>query len=171
MAELVTQAEYARHRGVSPMAVSKAVKAKRILLIDGKIDPEVADIQWEKNTHPEQAARANAGKGPQLAANESSEYWLIKIRREKAEALKIELQLAEMCGKLVERAKVEAASYQVGRLLRDMVLAVPGKLAAELAAISDPMQIEIRMRDELRKVLSEISRLTRTPEDGNVRGF
>ena len=170
---MVTQAEYARIRGVSRAAVKKAVDSKRITLIDGKIDPEVADIQWTRNTHPEQAARANSGKGrnePEGPAGETSEYWLIKIRRERAEALKIEMQLEEMCGKLVERAKVEAAAYQVGRLLRDMILSVPGKLAGELAVVTEPLLVESRMREELRKVLNEITRLTRTTGEGHVPG-
>ncbi|WP_289241706.1 hypothetical protein [Delftia sp.] len=56
--ELVTQAEYARRRGVAKSAVAKAVKEQRIALIDGKIDPAVADIQWQQNT------RARADSGP-----------------------------------------------------------------------------------------------------------
>lgn len=42
--------EYARHRGVSHVAVMKAVKAGRISNIDGKIDPVVADREWAQNT-------------------------------------------------------------------------------------------------------------------------
>lgn len=47
---LLSQKEYAKHLGVSPAAVCKAVKEGRISLIDGKIDPVVADIQWKHNT-------------------------------------------------------------------------------------------------------------------------
>lgn len=55
---LITQAEYARRRGVAKSAVTKAVSERRITLIDGKIDPVVADIQWERNTR----ARADGGR-------------------------------------------------------------------------------------------------------------
>ncbi len=171
MADLVTQAEYARRRGVSRAAVSKAVDTKRITLINGMIDVEVADIQWSRNTHPEQAARANSGKGrgePDAPDGEVIEYWAMKARREKAETLKVEMQLAEMSGRLVSRDKVESAAYQAGRLLRDMILSVPGKLAGELAVVSDPLKVEIRMREELRKVLSEIARLTRAIGEGHA---
>lgn len=49
---LVTQAEYARRRGVSREAVRKAVDAGRISVLgnDKLIDPAVADIQWEQNS-------------------------------------------------------------------------------------------------------------------------
>ena len=55
---LMTQAQYAEHRGCSRVAVHKAVKEKRISLIDGKIDAAVADIQWAANT------RARAPSSP-----------------------------------------------------------------------------------------------------------
>ena len=54
---LITQAEYSKHRGVSEAAVSKAIKAGRISLIDGKIDPVAADAQWARNS------RVRAGRG------------------------------------------------------------------------------------------------------------
>jgi hypothetical protein len=56
--KLVSQAEYARHRGVSEAAVSKAVSQRRITLTpDGLIDPLAADAQWARNT------RVRAGSG------------------------------------------------------------------------------------------------------------
>ena len=42
---------YARHRGVSHVAVLKAIKAGRIIKeTDGTIDPVKADAAWEQNT-------------------------------------------------------------------------------------------------------------------------
>lgn len=74
---LMTQAEYAKHRGCSAVAVHKAVKAGRISLVtdraDGKdkIDPAVADIQWAQNSRaravsraPEPVAQAPAASSP-----------------------------------------------------------------------------------------------------------
>ena len=44
---------YARHRGVSHVAVKKAIDTGRITpLPDGTIDPVVADAQWAANTTP-----------------------------------------------------------------------------------------------------------------------
>lgn len=67
--QLVTQAEYARMRGVSKEAVRKAVLAGRISVIGDKklLDPKVADIQWQQNsrarvtTKPQQAGQDAAG--------------------------------------------------------------------------------------------------------------
>ena len=49
---------YARHRGVSHVAVKKAIDTGRITpLPDGTIDPDTADAQWAQNTlQPRKAA-------------------------------------------------------------------------------------------------------------------
>lgn len=188
--QLLGLREYARYReahglpGITLRAVQKAIESGRITTVvdekgKPKIDAEVADIQWGRNTDPDQSARANAGRdvapppfgghgtgaggsGASGGEREGSLYWDAKTRREVAEASKAELQLAEMAGGLVRRDGVERAAYEAGRLLRDMILSVPSALATELAAMTDPQAIEARMRDELRKVLDNLTRLTRT---------
>lgn len=55
--ELIRRAEYAPRRGVAESAVAKAVSEGRMSLIDGEVDPQVSNIQWERNT------RARAGSG------------------------------------------------------------------------------------------------------------
>lgn len=185
--QLMGLREYARYRearrlpGITLRAVQKAIESGRITTVVDekgrtKIDAEVADIQWGRNTDPDQSARANAGRdvapppgggdaggaGGHGSERESSAYWDAKTRREIAEATKAELQLEEMSGALVKREAVERAAYESGRLLRDMVLSVPSCLAAEVAAMTDPQAIEVRMREELRKVLADLVRLTRT---------
>ncbi len=191
--QLMGLREYARYRetrglpGITLRAVQKAIESGRITTVvdergKPKIDAEVADIQWGRNTDPDQSARANAGRDvappPSASASagghpgahsgsaggerEGSLYWDAKTRREVAEAAKAELQLAEMSGNLVKRASVERAAFESGRLLRDMILSVPSGLASELAAMTEPQAIEARMRDELRKVLDNLTRLTRT---------
>ncbi len=187
--QLLGLREYARYReahglpGITLRAVQKAIESGRITTVvdekgKPKIDAEVADIQWGRNTDPDQSGRANAGRdvspppsGGASAGNgagghgtdrEGSLYWDAKTRREIAEAAKAELQLAEMASGLVRRDGVERAAYEAGRLLRDMILSVPSGLAMELAAMTEPQAIEQRMRDELRKVLDNLTRLTRT---------
>ena len=48
--ELISQREYARRRGVTHVAVQRAIKAGRISTVNGKIDPAVADQEWQQNT-------------------------------------------------------------------------------------------------------------------------
>ena len=50
MSELLSQAEYAAHRGVSRAAVHKAARSGRIELTpDGRIDRDAADAAWLQN--------------------------------------------------------------------------------------------------------------------------
>lgn len=42
---------YARHRGVSHVALLKALRSGRIVVgVDGTIDPAVADQMWQERT-------------------------------------------------------------------------------------------------------------------------
>lgn len=191
---LVSLREYARSRetrklpGGSLRAVQKAIASGRISTVaDGKgrakIDPEVADIQWNSNTDPDQSMRANSGRdvstptgaplstpaAPGVASSaaepsapKGSEYWEARTAREQAEAEKSKIELRKLTGSLVDREAVKRAAYESGRLLRDMILAVPGDLAMELAVMTEPRDIEIRIRDELRKALDQVARVTST---------
>jgi hypothetical protein len=69
---------YARHRGVSHVAVKKAIDTGRITpLPDGTIDPDAADAQWAQNTlQPRKAAapqRASIAKARVLPEREVPE--------------------------------------------------------------------------------------------------
>ncbi len=193
--QLVSLREYARSRearnlpGGSLRAVQKAIASGRISTVADekgrqKIDSEVADIQWNSNTDPEQSMRANPGRDIGLPAAsaaqtsapapasedgpKSSAYWEARTRREQAEAEQSEIKLREMAGELVQRAAVKRASYEAGRLLRDMVLAIPGAIAPELAHLTEAREVEIRLIDELRKVLDQVARVTETSLDRRI---
>ena len=61
---LLSKSAYARHRGCDEKAVRKAINEGRISLINGKIDPDVADIQWAKNTRARASQGGTAGGTP-----------------------------------------------------------------------------------------------------------
>lgn len=52
MSTLLNQTQYAKHRGVSAMAISKLVKQGLITTKNGKIDPVKADKELAANLHP-----------------------------------------------------------------------------------------------------------------------
>lgn len=87
-------------------------------------------------------------------------YFEARAKRETAEAALAELELAQKRGDLVDRAGVARAAMAAGRLMRDMLLAVPPKIASELAAIDSPNEVETRLAAELRRVLADIARLS-----------
>jgi hypothetical protein len=67
MAKLMTQAEYARSRGLSRAAVCIAIREKRISTVEGlngrkMLDPDIADREWDENTDPDQSERARGSR-------------------------------------------------------------------------------------------------------------
>jgi hypothetical protein len=68
------------------------------------------------------------------------------------------LELKERQGNLVDRAGTERAAFSQARMLRDaLVTTLPSKYAAELAALSDPWDLERRLREIMRNELTVVS--------------
>ncbi len=160
--ELITQSAYARLRGVAKSAVAKAVAEKRISLIDGMIDPTVADIQWEKNTRVRAASGQDGGRvsTPQLAFAERpvqdtnlaiapthaappppppadpNGYSAARARREQAEAETAEIQLRKLRGELCSMQDVARGGFEAARELRDALESSVNSLASEMAGLA-----------------------------------
>jgi hypothetical protein len=132
-AQFMTQAAYSRHRGVSRSAVAKAVTDGRIVLIDGRIDPAIADAQWQNNTRARsQGNHKGVGDDPP----EALDYGSARARREHAEATMAELQLAEKTGSLLNRRGVELAMDTGIRTLRDAAVNAADQLPLDHATRS-----------------------------------
>ena len=170
--ELISQAEYARRRGVAKSAVAKAVKEKRIMLIDGKIDPAVADIQWSQNTRargdsgrsttqtgsamveqgvqPENAPGAAESAGAK-SAQPADDYQALRARREAAAVEAAERDNAREAGRLVDRADISRGVFDAFRAVRDSVMASPQRSAARVVGMGDVRDIERIITEELRR--------------------
>jgi hypothetical protein len=136
---LLTKAAYARHRGCDEKAVRQAISAGRITLIDGKIDPEVADIQWLKNTRARVAPNKTESDEPksEMSKVESDPtYMTFRMRREAADAQIAEMNEAKMRGTMLMRSDVERAIFESCREFRDYLTACARRIAAEVASIS-----------------------------------
>lgn len=169
MATLISQAEYARRRGVSRSAVTKAAKAGRITLIDGRVDPEVADIQWARKTDPHQALRGSGGRVPRApltvpgAAPADDGFSDARARRESALAELAELDLAERRGELVRTDDVQRALVGKVMGLRDSLDTLADRLSPLLAAESDPARIYALLREEVRQALHALASESAAP--------
>ena len=159
-AELITQAEYARRRGVDPTSVRDAVRAGRITLIDGKVDPAVADVQWERNTRrraravdeaPRQREPAPRGEGAYATppVDDVIDYNLERARRERYEADQAELRLAQMRGELVRADEVKAAQQRKVAALREAFLQFPARVVPMLVADPTPAAMDAILTREI----------------------
>lgn len=170
--QLLSKAAYARHRGCDEKAVRKAIAEGRISTIDGKIDPEVADIQWAKNTRARADSKRTAGggatdagspllegegaaSGPDSApgAPASNGYADYRAMREKADAeMAVRANLKD-AGLLVERAQVQRGAFDVVRAFRDSVMVIGQRAAPRCIGLADSREIEHVIVDETRKAL------------------
>ncbi len=173
---LVTQAEYARRRGVSAVAVKKAVDSDRITTVEsnGKkmIDPEVADIQWAKNTRekfrptssykpaPDHQAQLPAvgvphDGGPDLPPVVSIyDAQAARAKREYHEANLAAMREAKEAGALVDRERVVKLATDAGAAIRSSLERLPG-LALELAAMTDPLAIQALLATKIAEALAD----------------
>lgn len=158
---------YARHRGVSHVAVLKAIKAGRIEKeADGTIDPSKADAAWERNTNQAQKRKAKkpsdpprpddgeAPVGPPII-NSGPNFAQSRAIKEAYNARLAKLSYEEKSGALVRTDSVKVAWFNTLRVLRDRTLNLPDRLAPILAAETDPKTVRDMLEDELRTILND----------------
>lgn len=168
---------YAAHRGAqglrgtSHVAVLKAIESGRltepaVLKENGRwrIDATLADAQWAGNTNPvtipgrskpPPAALpppADTGRRPHAAGGGPS---LAEAKRAKAvyeaELTRLELQQTKGESVMVEEVKKEAS--RLGRQLRDLMLIIPSRNAAQLATMGDTEAIRALLEQEIESAL------------------
>lgn len=156
--------QYARHRGESLKAVQKAITSRRISgPIRGRLDFAKADAEWTRNTAPRVSAgrtapRASTGRATKPGSNgDALNYATARAIREQFAARLAKLDYDERIGKLVDRAKVEAAAFDVYRGLRDQLLTIPDRVAALVAAESDQGKVRNILDAELRARLNDFA--------------
>ena len=140
---------YARHRGVSHVAVKKAIDAGRITQDqDGKINQERADQDWAQNTLNPRAptskvARVSATRpvhevvGVRGSADSQAKGMTLLHAKTASEVIKAQLgkvRLSQMKGELVDRSQAIAHVFALARAERDALLNWPAHIAADLAA-------------------------------------
>jgi hypothetical protein len=165
---------YARQRGVSHVAVLRAVKQGRIVLEpDGTVDLAKADASWERSSDPARrkpgdklrpVAEAAVGsvretlKEQGLPFSGSLTFVQARTAHEIAKAHLARLRLQERKGELVDRASAAALVFRLAREERDAWINWPARvaalMAAELGVEAHPMQkvLEAHVRAQLNEL-------------------
>lgn len=156
---------YARERGVSEMAVRKAIVSGRITLEpDGTIDPVKADAAWAANSDPAfprsaAADRANGGGAGEATDPAGNNYARVRTVGEALKAEERRVRLDVLKGKLVDRARAVATVFGLARRERDAWVQWPARVAALMASELgvDPHQMETVLEQHVRRHLAELS--------------
>lgn len=175
---LITFSELAMIKGCTKAAVTHASKSRIAAAVvekDGKrwLDRDLALELWNKNTkampqskvsQPDDAEPPPRPKPAELRAlidalpedqipdlNES------RARHEHYKAEKARLEALQGRGELVPAAEVKAAAFKLARGVRDGIMAIPDRLAAQLAGTTDARQCHTLLTEELRVALRSLA--------------
>jgi hypothetical protein len=183
----------------------------RISLIDGKLDPEIADREWSENvdlTKPRNSVsgtpkmtRASDAPYAAMAIDEAAVaapiprvvvtapvpvrvvepsppsplddapepsvpqptssargYAQARAARETFEAKLAKAKYEQMMEQLVNADEVKVAAFNRARRTRDLLLALPDRLSAVLAAESDADEVHRLLTEEVTRCCEELSR-------------
>lgn len=157
----ISQRRYARRAGVSHVYINRLVRDGKLPADgDGRIDADEADrvlVAWREPARPSRRTASGAAAGgpeaqprPKPAAEALSSSvagapggdlptLLLKTRiKSEAERGKLlELKAKVETGKYVDTDEVKVAAFNKGRIVRDNLLNVAGRLAAVVAAESN----------------------------------
>jgi hypothetical protein len=157
----VTPAQYARHRGVSREAVSKALREGRIRADSrGLIERAEADASWVANTSTRPGQPA--GPGPvsvdaYIPSIDGVSLTDARTMHELTKARIAALQLAREMGDLVSAAEVRDQVSRSTRTARDLFESIPDRIADTLAGMTDGDSIRKLLRDELENALDALA--------------
>lgn len=102
------------------------------------------------------AAAGEGGNGG-AAGGELGRYAEHRARREAALARKAELELELQIGGLVRAEDVRRRGFDAARKARDLLVAIPERVAAVLAAADDPDEVLEILEGEIERVCGELS--------------
>jgi hypothetical protein len=168
----VSLAEYARRRGVSQEAVRKAVKVGRlsksvVFAASGKpkVIPDLADDEWTANTDRSQqrvpavappTPAPSPEPEPQRDEPKTATFQQARTLREAYMARLAKLEFEEKSGKLVTTESVKNEAFKVARVVRDSMLNIPDRIAADLANETNQFKVHQRLVTEIRRALEDL---------------
>lgn len=182
-----TKAEYAQRKGVSRPAISQAIRAGRVVVVeDGRVDVEASDRVWDAKTDTLQSLRANAPKrraqaladephrsqqpadrpvqgagGSEPAAPLSRviyDFESARAKRETHAANIAEMEERKRAGELCETSAVLMTMTTIGSNFRTALERVADKLADRVAAEADPHTCHQIISAEITQALEQLAK-------------
>lgn len=175
MKRLISQREYARRRGISHVAVQRAVNSGRISTIGGRIDPDLADREWQENTDYSKPRNIITGDprhqrvpdGPSQPmdldragsrrSRVAAGFARARGTREAYMAQLAKLEYERRSAELVRADEVRVAAFRMARRREERLRAIPGNVSSAIAATRDVDEVRRILEDEIEGVCLELS--------------
>ena len=177
---VMTQTQYAKHRGVTQGRISQLSKEGRLVLTStGLVVVEDSDRALAASINPSQQRKKKPKPEPSKSDNvpTQTKQDLIKlfstpgsltesesrIKKNEADTKLKEIAIEKMKGNLYDAAKADSHVFSRFRSARDAMLSIPARISAELAAMSDPFEIQRKLTKEIEQaMIEEMSKLCTT---------
>ncbi len=173
---LMTQAEYSRHRGVSRKTITKyaqrglldgafrskggkrlIVSAKADRLLGERLDPRQDD---QRAVRP--APRSPDNGGAQVQIDGAITFAGARAQKEYYQALTAKLNYEVDVGTYVLASEVDKIVFDISRIVRDRILAIPDRVSDLLAAEEDPVEARRILTEEVHDSLTDLAELLTT---------
>jgi len=142
----MTKRAYGKSRGVTHVRIHQLAEEGKLTLVNGKIDPDVADLELQITLDPRKRMQQKLGtngdgKPPQTEPSEAAKDAMAlrraQTRRERLKADIAEIEYREKCGELINRKQTYDAVFTLFRVTRDAILNCSPRLAIMVAAETD----------------------------------
>jgi len=162
--QLITQAEYARRRGVTAPRISHLVKSGVIVLEDGKVNVEQADQAIEQAINP--AYQKRPGRPAKGGADTSRlSYTQAATLEKKFSAALKKLDLEEREGTLINAEELRRELMALFATIKKRLRAIPSKITPEVFGLAKAAKgqragcakINKRLLSEIDDALQELS--------------
>lgn len=178
----LSKKDFASHQGWSPSYVSKlATQGKLVMHSERLVDVEATLARLRESADPSkhhvsdrhEAARTHRDVGRYVVSNapetgevkgeasasDNATYWTAKSKREAALADIAELELAKARKQLVEADSVYRALTDASRMMRDMLMSVPSRVAGQVISAPNAGEAQKIIATELRGALDQFSKI------------
>lgn len=124
-----------------------------------RIDEGAGLKEWAANIDPsKQRDQAKAAATKELQG-ENNNYKKAAAARMFYNAKLAELEFQEKAGKLISADRVKADAFKIARRVRDTLMGVPERVAAEVAAMDEPRAISIYLKEQIADALKDLDDL------------
>src|SRR5579885_696377 len=145
-AQLMSQAAYARHRGVSKQYISKLGSAGVLVMESGKVNATASDAVLDDRD----PASLSPDADPQnlTQARFLKELFVARLRR---------LEYQEKAAEMIPAATVSATWSNTAQAIKTRLLGIPSKISPQLAALTDARQVRDALSNEIERCLRSLS--------------
>lgn len=171
---LVTQAEFARIKGVTHGAIQDAIKRGRLSSASFQLSPngskrlmilDVANREWASRKRiPRKEQLANEQAIRDKTQGELDGHVSARSKKDEYDAKLKQLDYEQRAGILVKIEDVRVEAFSLARMVRDNVLNIPDRISHELAAELDPHKIHIMLTRALNEALDQLAGIDRPDE-------